>query len=88
MGQVRALMLGKPVLVFGEIFYQLSKNVIQVGDLRKIPEYIKTMIELKFDEDDFLKLLAAFKQDLIEVSPGFSAHKYDMISLKSIANSI
>ena len=29
-----------------------------------------------------------FKQDLIEVSPGFSAHKYDMISLKSIANSI
>jgi hypothetical protein len=85
---LEALMLGKPVLVFGEIFYQLSKNVIQVGDLRKIPEYIKTMIELKFDEDDFLKLLAAFKQDLIEVSPGFSAHKYDMISLKSIANSI
>lgn len=85
---LEALMLGRPVMVFGDIFYQFSKNVIQVKEFSLIREYIKSMLLIKFDYEDILIFFHTYRKLLINVSPGFSPENYNKESIVEIAKNI
>ena len=53
--------LGKPVILFGKVFYQYGKGVYNVSDIWKLPEILKDAVENYVpDEDAILKLCYAY----------------------------
>jgi len=53
---LEALMLKKPVMAFGERYYNVSRNVYVVENYREINKLIQAMLSHKFDEQDCLAL--------------------------------
>jgi hypothetical protein len=54
-----ALLLNKKVFTFGDVFYNISKNVTNVKDIFNLPELIKKEISYETDQKDNLILLQA-----------------------------
>lgn len=54
---LEALMLGKPVMAFGERFFNASNNVYMVENYREIKNLVTLMLNHRFDHEDLLSLL-------------------------------
>ena len=85
---LEALMLNTPVMVFGDIFYKYCPGVIHSTDFSKINRDIEALLKVKIINENVVKLIFEFRKNIIKVSPGFSAHKYDNTSMTAIATDI
>jgi len=52
-----AILLQKPVITFGDVYYNLFDEVINVRDIRKLPLLIKSKLDSKIDKDKTLKFV-------------------------------
>lgn len=62
-----AMLYGKPVITFGNAFYDKSGLVFPLRDFYKFEEVFKKALESKFDRERFLRFIIALKRS---VSPG------------------
>ncbi len=54
-----AILLQKPVITFGDVYYNLFDEVIKVRDIRKLPFLIKNKLDSKTDKDKTLKFVTS-----------------------------
>ena len=54
---LEAMMMNKPIGVFGDNYYNHSNNVFLMHNLYKIEKKIKEMINHRFDNNDFLSII-------------------------------
>ena len=64
---LETMMLGKPVLAFGDVFYTRSKNVIKAHDITQMKSYIQSMITHSFDPVDRSALFAAMHDHFVQM---------------------
>ena len=54
-----AILLQKPAITFGDVYYNLFDEVIKVRDIRKLPLLIKSKLDSKTDKDKTLKFVTS-----------------------------
>ena len=64
---LEALMMRKPVMCFGDVFYNASNNVYNVRDYTNIGEYIQKMLNHKFDWENFLALFYVVLKESFDI---------------------
>lgn len=85
---LEALMLKKPILAFGERYYNVSANTYLADNFKELDQIIAKMLQHKFDEDDrlafFHALLATTTDDM-----GYLSHlEYQKEDLEILADKI
>lgn len=63
---LEAMMCKKPVMVFGDVHYNLSKNVIRATDFTKMGAYFDDLVSHKFDEIDLWALIETTRSQMFE----------------------
>jgi capsule polysaccharide modification protein KpsS len=64
-----ALFLKKPVITFGNVFYNIFPTVKKCTEIEKLYELVKEQIEgFEFDDELFMKLVASVLQDTVDMN--------------------
>lgn len=71
---LEALMLGKPVISFGERFYNVSRNVYKVCNFKTIQDVIKQALSHQFDKQDAMALFYTLLNETTDL--GCLSHLY------------
>ena len=84
---VEALLLKKPVILFGERYYNVSSNVYLVKDYCQIGEIINTMLSNQFNELSMLSLFYLIQKNKKEIE-SVSATEYSDQDVSQIAHHV
>ena len=79
---IEAMMMEKPIGVFGENYYNHSNNVYLMHNLYEIEDQIMKMINHNFDKNDLLSIL----KTLLESSFSGNMHPKDYSGLDNLPN--
>lgn len=64
-----ALIRGKPVITFGDVYYNTDKNITKIKEIEKLPQIIEEKIHSKMDKKDSVIFLSALLNGSF---PGFA----------------
>ncbi|MFD2872523.1 hypothetical protein ACFS5N_08600 [Mucilaginibacter ximonensis] len=73
---LEAIMLGKPVVTFGDVHYNVLSDVIKAVDISNMPEYVEMALNFKgYDEAEYWSFFRVVTENCYNMA-GYSPHKF------------
>lgn len=85
---LETMMMGKPVLAFGDVFYTVSKNVIRAQDLTQMRAYIHEMRTHHFDEIDRAALFGTMMDHFVKMGRMNPTHEDYPSSIQAFVDAL
>jgi|LakMenEpi03Aug12_release.lakeMendotaPanAssembly.Ray.scaffolds.fasta_scaffold67350_3 hypothetical protein len=83
---LEAILLNKPVILFGDIHYGILSQVIKVDNFKKIDKYIEEAINFKkYDEAEYFSFFKSIMNETFYM-PNFSPYNYNKDHIISFLN--